>query len=508
MSKGVGVVLDSFAGSAELYLTATKLLRDRLITIQRENLECGAALTPETAMATSEDIGLTHMLFVKRVYKPFVAFAYEYTKTISKSGSVTLPITSTGTSINVDMVGCNGDYINDQVVRVVLEGKGSPDAPSTATRYRWCDMPGARLFKSISWWVDKQMIDMYSSTRLLHWLNAQDSDHRERYAEMLGQSPVLAGEYYHENRCIDQIVSFKDGAQTFKPYQGDLELWIPLIFDYNTDVGRSLHNRQLNSMQVYFDLQLANARDILQAADSTNTLLAEQPDVRVKSVELYSKNIYISGDVSGLYRHASKFSLIRVNREQTHTMTSSEANILLSTLKFPVEQITFSFQPLDNTDAVKNPKFSFKDWHEWSFITRQCVPVPALIDAVGSPSQQLVVRTAKYAKSTAVAEVVKLTLQGHNLFVMPSAFYNMYQPAILPGMSPGPGRVHIISFALYPSLFTPSGVVHSSAMREMYLGIVAPLVSYTKRVQVVIVARCINVLTYNADKTVSLKYMA
>lgn len=149
MSKGAFTIIDSYLGKQELALTASAELLKRLKDLNTYNLENGNWTDPADAKATFADISTTHMFYVKRTFKPFVAFAYEYFKSTSEIGSgLSIPdgpeevVTTT-----FNMRANNGDFIHDQVVRLCLSAVGNPDAPSDATRYRYTDFPGIRIFK-------------------------------------------------------------------------------------------------------------------------------------------------------------------------------------------------------------------------------------------------------------------------------------------------------------------------------------------------------------------------
>ena len=91
-------------------LTATRLLNDRLMNIERSNMKADKSdPTP-----TLTDIHYTHLTFLHRVFKPHVSIAYEYNRVQSSrkkpqlGDEVQFPIPSFG------------DFFHDMVVHLRL----------------------------------------------------------------------------------------------------------------------------------------------------------------------------------------------------------------------------------------------------------------------------------------------------------------------------------------------------------------------------------------------------
>jgi len=513
MSKGAFTIIDSYLGKQELALTASAELLKRLQDLNKFNLENGDWTDPADAKATFVDISNTHMLFVKRTFKPFVAFAYEYFKSTSEIGSgLSLPEAAeevVTTSFN--MRANNGDFIHDQVARIVLSAVGDPNASANSTRYRYTDMPGIRLFKKINWFVDQAVINSYEPDDVIHYKNTRLSGaNRKIFETMTGQQETYEGVVYHPNRNIDQVMHFRDGAQTFKPYQPELEIWIPLIFDHNLDVGRSLYNRIIGSQQVYFEFILENVRNIIQASDANGNILTTVPQLRIKSFELYTKNIYLNPEINDLFTERKSLSLLRIYKKHKTILSSLSNEVLLASLKYPIELMHFGFRPIVNSSVTLNPKYSFKDWHKFSVVTRKCVPVPALIDSgAGGISQKMVVRTARYTTNAPTVQNVGFIIHGNTLYPLtPQAFFEKYQPLIMPGLySSNETGDYLISFCHYPTLYTPSGHVNNSTARELYITYDSTYITPTNRAELLVSAQCINFLIHD-NGSIKLKYIA
>lgn len=515
MSKGPYTIIDSYVGKQEAYLTASINLKQRLEKLREYNLDNTEWSDHADTMPTFSDINRTHMFYVKRSFKPFVAFGYEYYRSAVEVGTSTqLPRPNEDAELRFNLRANNGDFIHDQVIKVVFEAKGNPNASASAMRYRYCDYPGIRMFKEIRLSVDKDDIDVYTPEDVLFYMeNRLSEDKRRAWEKLLGQQETLQGTYYHEDRNIDEVRFFKDGAQTFKPYQPPLELWIPLIFDHNRDVGRSLHNKIIGSQQIYVELVLNSVDKIIQVVDSNNKIIPNMTiNLAIKEFALFTKNIYLNPEINDLFSERNNLSIIRVHRRHVVGLGSPNTNILLSSLKYPIESIHFGFRPNINNNIRTNPYHNFTDWHQMSVVTRSCVPLPALISKPTDKDpklQQLVVRTARYLKQSDTVNTVSFSLFGNQLYPHISGmFFGYYQPYIIPGMvSRRKCGYYTVSFSHYPTIFSPAGHINNSTAREFFIGYASDFISGTNPTTLYASAQCINFLMYKSG-SIKLKYIA
>jgi hypothetical protein len=465
------------------------------------------------AKATQADIQKTHNLFVKSQFKPHVALAFEYFKT-KKEGSGNVGLVTESDHVRFDLKGNNGNFLNDMVVHVVLEAIGNPDADvGSYPKYRYCELPGIRLFKNVKFVANNVEIDSYNTEDAVLYTKIKISASRSTgWNEMLGQENESCGEYYRSDISIKEQYKFKDGAQTLRPYQKELQLWVPLIFDFNEYVGRSLHNQLIGTDQKYIEIELAPLDKIIRAEDENGNVLPDAiSGFKIKSIELYSRNVYLPPEINDIYIDRMNLSLIRVKKQHRKIITESSGSLELRQLKYPIEIIYFGFRPSEN--GVNSNPYSFDDWHKMTFKTRKYVPIPVLIkNTKTAPTLQLVQRCAKYTKSTPPMKKIGFTAHGNELYpLMPEAFYNNYLPYILPGLStPGEKGVYAVSWCFYPISFDPSGHINNSTARELFIkyekdpeGVGA---TGDNNVELFLSAQCLNFLLY--DKTsIRLKYV-
>lgn len=513
MSKGVFTILSSNKGKHDQFLTSTDMLRKRLDKILRDNMESGLFENKQEAKASMADVQRTHNLFVKNSFKPHVALAYEYFKT-QKEGSGIVGILDSTDHVKFSLKGNNGNFLNDMVVHVVFDDIGNPNAdPATYPKYRYCEFPGLRLFQKVMLTADHLEVDSYNTEDAVLYTKIKVSASRTPgWYEMLGQENEVTGEYYRDDLSINEMYKFKDGAQTPKPFQKGLELWVPLIFDFNEYVGRSLHNSLINTDQKYIEIDISAMNKIMKAIDSTGATIPDGINgFKIKSMALYSRNVYLPPEINDIFTDRSDLQLIRVKRQHRKIITESSGNIELRQLKYPIEIIYFGFRPLVNGDNA-NP-YSFNDWHKMTYKTRKNAPITVLVpNAKVAPAMQLVRRCVSYANSTPPMELIGFTAHGNVLYpLMPEAFFNNYLPYILPGLStPGEQGVYVVPWCHYPILYDPSGHINNSTARELFIAFKRNDVIATTlpdpSVEMFTSAQCINFLIY--DKTsIRLKYV-
>lgn len=513
MSKGVFTVLSSNIGKQDQFLTSTDVLRKRLDKIWRDNMLTGNFESKYEAKASMADVQRTHNLFVKNIFKPHVALAYEYFKT-KKEGSGIVGILEGTDRVKFSLKGNNGNFLNDMVVHVVFEDIGNPNAEiSSYPKYRYCEFPGLRLFEKVMFTVDNLEIDSYNTEDTVLYTKVKVSASRTPgWNDMLGQENESTGEYYRSDLSINELYKFRDGAQTPKPYQKGLELWVPLIFDFNEYVGRSLHNGLINTDQKYIEIDISPMNKIMKSVDASGaTIPGGIGNFRIKSMSLYSRNVYLPPEVNDVFVDRSDLQLIRVKRQHRKIITEASGEIELRQLKYPIEIMYYGFRPVENGEN-SNP-WSFDDWHNMAYKTRKNVPITALIqNSKVTPAMQLVRRCVTYADTTAPMELIGFSAHGNILYpLMPEAFFNNYLPYIMPGLTtPGEKGIYIVPWCYYPILYDPSGHINNSTARELFISFKRneTIANQVKNptVEMFTSAQCINFLIY--DKTsIRLKYV-
>jgi hypothetical protein len=470
MSRGVFTIIDSYLGRQEMILTARDHLARRLSTI--------AAISGQYTIA---DIEKTHDVFVKATFRPHVAFAQEYFKTMAESGNnLQLGRGDSENKILFNLKSNNGTLLSDMSVRIVLDAiEEKTSGPLLGLRWRYCDWPGLRLTRKIEFSVDKTLIDeYYSEDQLFYMRHRLDAHKRPGYNRLVGQAEPSVGQTYvgglgGEYSVEDRILS---GAQTFKSNQPKLELWIPLIFWFNLNIEQPFRNSLVPSEQKYITVNLAPLQDMVQASDIAGTDVALGPDalnafpsLKVVSAELYAKNIYMPPDVQDAFQLKKELLLIRVHRRHVQQLSTHRDNVLLSQLKHPIEYMHFGIRPNVNLG-------SFYAWNKFATVQTGRIPRPVIVPGLLPNTFIFVVRQSEVNVLRPVVDSIGFKI-GENdwLASTPVALFKDVIPLALPSqVSTLPSNnddvgSYFVSFAHKPGTFQPSGHFNSSVGREFYL---------------------------------------
>jgi len=371
-------------GKQDRMLMATALLNRRLALIEeaRSRDPLVSDSTP-----TLLDIEKTHILFMNAHFKPFAAIGYEYNKVNPQSTTSAL-----GGEVQFSIPQF-GDFFGDMAVHLVLNPPtisrttnfGLTDATTTtqgaghAAAFRWCHFPGERVFDKVKFDVNGNPLDEYTSLSVnMHreflvqpnkrksWYRcvAQELPHegyfRQPGVDLTGQQTSSAGLLNSGAAPVSHRVggSVFNGPQTpssssnsnvqnvtahSSASAGAIEMWIPLLFWFNKDPRLVIPSVSIPHGQRYITLTLTAAanmyglvpRGVSTWASPNATLTAATNEVC--KAELYINNIFVNPEVHDIFIKRIGFSLIRVHREQTSSLSNASDEILLSKMKWPIE---------------------------------------------------------------------------------------------------------------------------------------------------------------------------
>lgn len=335
------------------------------------------------------------------------------------------------------------------------------------------------------------------------------------------------------------VIQVTNGPQTPKPVQPPLSMWISLNFWFNKDVRLSIPSVSIPYGQRFItittsDLQSTNKGSLVHEAPAAylcrtiyynsvdptqkltqisqcdtikknylawgegdmgtrpgypgmvfdykiNSTLTVQPTM---NAELYINNIFVNPEIHDIYIKRIGFSLIRVHREQTTSITSSgRSETLLSSLKWPIEYMFAALRPNFNTNTSQNSN-SWRDWHRFS---RELSAFPEGLMS-GNYSESLPtdnvattfiapksIQRSEYFISSNTINQLSLVSHGINIYdIASSSFYNSYLPyryndcCNTSSLENEPSLM-FINFALFPGSYQPSGHLNISRARETYI---------------------------------------
>lgn len=603
MSTGAVHILSSNAGSMDRVLNASDLLFKRIVGIRQMRAQQGQCNTAPTL----RDIEKSHVLFVNAHFKPFAAVALEYEIVRAQSGTAnygggvqfSIPqfgdfFTDMAAHIRIAPVECQSvsfalgvnlstafvDVYRPPVLPVAagvvgqfvladgsaVSGNFNLDpatnalptpipatASFTARNYvKYCDKPGLRLLRNVSFTVNGNPLDEYTSDVSLMYdkflipvdkrygfniLIGQENPQTAftEQTAVAGQSP-LRGITATSTVTNRRQVTILNGPQTPKALQPALDLMIPHWFWFCKDSRLALASVSIPYGQRFINWTIEDQNRIHYVMPSQDVFieyatpsaggipgaLARYPlrlaasDISTGSnngaiteVRLLINNLFMQNEVHDIYIDRVGFNMIRLHRHQTVRINTSDSQTLMNQLKWPTETLYLGVRPVANVEpattstAVNWTKFGRVATHS-SLIRSNSVSVATDASTILAPATRVFTGedSASYQEVTPVIEQISVEAHGNNLYQrLPLQFYNAYLPFQMGGsnvITPTDPGVAMINWALYPGTYQPSGHINISRSREFYINLFGnantPLIDAQNPADLKVYAVCINFL--------------
>ncbi len=338
-------------------------------------------------------------------------------------GNVNQVTTSTTSTSGINNT-TSGVYTQYQYSYVDNVGNVLTVGAPASNYVRYAEFPGQRLFRQVKFEVNGNPLDSYDSTaymfRQKFWttpgkdigwrrLVGQEVPH-DAYSDIClfdgastFPSPIsnlidISGAAAPSSPTNSTTTARKyskvvNGPQTPKAIQPALDLWIPLIFWFNTDTRLSIPSVSIPYGQRFITIDIEQQANVLFTAPgnmflqlvvqqqtsadagtkgtaaaiavtSVNQYVYRTPVSALNSnidttqqillFDLYTNNIFVNPEIHDVYIKRIGFSLIRVYRTQANTEQVAIDNVLLSQLKWPVESMFIGMRPKYNISAA-NP---------------------------------------------------------------------------------------------------------------------------------------------------------
>lgn len=446
-------------------------------------------------MPTLASIERTHAMFINATWKPFVALAHEYSRTVTRGGKPDL-----GKTFSF-MFPILGEFVNDPVLYVRLKGLRAEDARD---KVRYVEMLGHRLVQHTRFKVSNNELDSYTSDYYnAYWQYHVPQNKETGYLRNIGQEVPKLG-YLSHDPTVDEVREyryFSNGPQTFKRTQTDVEMWIPLLYWFK-DLATSLPNFILPLGQTEIEVTFADYANLISFADYGGGGLYRVP--YVDECCLYLNHIFLMPDVANIFMNRFGFQLIRVRRTHTEQLKDSEKSIRLHQIKWPVECLYVGFRPRVNLTNSQR-------WYKNTHIVEQTVK-----EAVVTGVSTIQVNNATFLEEK--HPIRRLELRAHDTIIYPSLppdFYNNYIPYRYGQHLKTPRDLgwYMLNFNMNPGEYQPSGYFNTSMSRELYLNyqsaidedINQPIIRPSNIIDLLVIADCINFL-YCKDNTAVLRF--
>lgn len=520
MSTGGVFILVSNDGRMDQMLIGNETLRDNIAAVKARRAAAGEADTnPSLA-----DLERSHVLFVNAHFKPYVAISLQYFKV--SANNVTL-----GSEVQIS-IPQYGDFFADMVANVVIAApttsySGTASAvDSDIVLYRHCDYPGERLFEETRFEVNSNLLDSYDNdSYVLHRQFSVPADKRAAWDACMGQDRGQVAQYapphtQSSSAPVQRSMSTRvfEGYQTYKRVHAPLNLWIPLLFWFNTDARLAFPSVAVPYGQRFATFRLTQASNIYRAiinpAATTALTAPTLSTPQISTFDLYINNLFLLPEVHEIFIDRVAFTLVRVHRRQMQNLNKSSDRIHLVQLKWPVEDIKFGFQLIANTTAPSTNTTlgsqasviaaDMEDWHRYSKVTNTSVAATAVTGGADNSNLFLNIKAE-------AGHITKLRLQAHGVDLFgefPAEFFNRYIPYQFGGskvVAPTDPGLYMYSFALHPGMYQPSGHFNCSRARELYLEYTSSEISSSAAANFVVQATALNFLLIS-EGSASLRY--
>ena len=393
MSSAGPFTIISNDGKQDKLLMASQLLESRLSEITARKRKSGLSPDDPDSLPTLMDIEQTHILYTAAYYKPFAAIGFSYNRT-NTTGTASL-----GNDVTFS-IQQYGDFFNDMAVHLVINQPvvtGTTSTSQYAPQGRWTDYPGQRALSTVKFSVNGSDLDTYNRTQVVFQQQLfVSTDKQVSWSRCMGQEVALQGFQKRSTKGLLQSVAADvlvmnsripmnlcNGAQTpqFPDSTASIEMFIPLLFWFNQSVRLAVPSAAIPYGQRFVTLTLATGPELygLVPREGTESDVAALAAVTAATVNynnvvttcaLYVNNIFVLPEIHNIYIKRISFTLVRVHLIQRAEQTTASNDVLLSSLKWPIEYLMAGLRPKDYDSIVSTECYLyFSKWHLFNLTT-------------------------------------------------------------------------------------------------------------------------------------------
>lgn len=487
-----------FYKNAKQGLLDKKARLDQQIKTERVKFAAGGGKN----LVTLADIEKTHNNYLYKSFRPYVATGYEYSTQDPVGANMAWDQTLLFDLKNI------GDFINDQVIHFRLEGLANIDPTD---RVRYCNMLGHRIMEKVSFKFSGAVIDSYTYERYNSYYNFElPLNKRDGWLRNIGQDVPTYGSLVSDvvNFDFSEVRWISDGPQTLKVSHDAVDVFIPLLFWFNRELGSSLPNAAIPQGQTQIEVKLANYDKICASDNKSGTGVDNFVKPRITIARLYSNQIYVNPEVRDMLLANINFTLIRVHRQFSKTIDKESDKIWLSEMKYPVEHMYVCFKPTINETGVNRMDL----WNKASAQVLDQKPTSGIVitsaPGVTPVTYAPVAAFIRHYKETPSVNQISMDIYGVQMYdKVPAKFLSSYSSwrfgeNICTPTDPG---YYFINFDMLPGQHNPSGHLNFSQGREVFLTYYGGVFTSTNTGKFDVCAQCINFLVAK-NNTINLKY--
>jgi hypothetical protein len=296
-----------------------------------------------------EYIGQTHFFPINSYILPSVPIAYEYKKLTQYSGPLKF-----GSNISV-LLNNDGTWLFDMVVHLKLKGLSAKDP---LDKVRYTEFLGHRLFDTIVFKCNGDVLqtltpDIYN----LYYQRQIPLSKKNLWKKMIGQEIPLVGQIFSEPRYSNtrQYFYMGDGPQTLKTSHDEVEIWLPLIFWFNTDVTKMLPIAMIPAAELKIEFTVASLDKIAGGVPYNGDGKFTTPTIN--EFEMFVNHIETIESIRNVMM--SKKILLHPIRSYDYASTivnESSGKIIsnksLTNIKGTIEAMYIGFKPAANANSL------------------------------------------------------------------------------------------------------------------------------------------------------------
>jgi hypothetical protein len=433
------------------------------------------------------DISNSHFIFLNSQYKPFVECSFHYLKTSSNTKPVF------GSSIEV-VVPNDGNFLSDMALHIQLADL-KPQDPNDKVRY--VDYLGHKLIKKIQLLIDNNLIDEYPGEYYNVYYNLfLQNDKKKSWLNCIGQEvpvdAILIQDPVNDNFREKKLIY--SGYQTLKPSHDTIDLYIPLLFWFNTNKKYAFLNN-FPFGRVVIKIEFEDVSKIITCLDVSNDIYHERfITPAFTECELYSNHIYINDDVKDIFIAKLGFTLIRTHLFIKKILDKNKDRISLSSdLKYPIEDVCIYARPDINETGID----SLNLWHKNSIQVIRNIRVPVIYTSNGI--EKLGMNDITYYDELPIFNTLGLSVNNSSVHGSNNPiFFQSYIPLISGEyVNSNNNNYYFIPYNLFPRKFQPSGYVNMTKSRDIYFEYTSNLLEAWSPINLYVHATAINFIVYN-----------
>jgi len=434
--------------------------------------------------ASYDDVRETHAFFIDTTFRPLVSVAYGYSITTTSP----LPLFGSSARIKIPIY---GDFVMDQAIHIRLS---KLSATHKENKIRWFDFIGHRMIKEVRLVCDGTVLDSYGREEMEMYYHFHLS-RNQKYGWMrcVGQETPQVAVFLQDpaKQEVRERKMLYSGLQTPKHTHDAHDLYIPLLFWFNTDPAFAISNWNITYDKFWIEIDFETIDNCVQIIDYANDGgLYERPSI--EACELITNHVYTSPDVADLFKHQAQFNIIRVHKRVERIVNKKFDRVNISNIKFAVESLYVRFRPLNNEQNDNAAEI----WRNNDVSTYKELRCASIIQMAGITS--LAYTPAYYYEITPAVDTISLISDGNIIYdVQPGVFYNSYIPLRFGGeriSTPDEEGSYLMTFSIFPGEAQPSGYLNFSQSREQYIEYQSSYIDTDHPVSLMVCATCINFL--------------